>query len=260
MSSARRGKKPWNKGVVMPPDFGFKMAELSKKFWSDPANKEKIEVRNGKIAESKKGDKNPMKRPEVVRKRSLKMFGKLVGDKNPARNPEVRKKISSILLGHKVSEATRSRISKSLEGKLVGELNPFYGKRHSLIVREKSRVRAISQLISGLLKNRRTSIEIKVASELRKRNIDFVEQYPIANITVVDFYLPRHKVAIYCDGEFWHKSEWAKKNGVIGKDIAQNRYLENAGYKVFRFDESEINLSISDCMNRLSGYLDSDTL
>lgn len=255
LSISHKGKIPWNRGLEMPPEFRVKMGNLSRQFWLNPQNKEKIKIRNAKIAESKRGDKNPMKRPEVRVKHSQRMMGKLVGNKNPSKKPEVRNKISLALRGHGFSVESKKKISGTLKGKLVGELNPFFGKHHSKEVRERSRIRAIKQIASGLLRNRRTMIELKILEELENRNIKFLEQYPLANVTVADFYLPHYHTVIYCDGDYWHKGKWAMKNGVIEKDQKQNTKLETLGYKVFRFDEEKINRSPADCINEVENYI-----
>ena len=142
-------------------------------------------------------------------------------------------------------------------GRYGGDKNPFFGKHHTNKVREKSRARAIKQLVSGEFKNRPTSIELKVEEELVKRNINYKKQFPLVKITVVDFYLPDYKIAIYADGEFWHKSKWAEKQGTIEKDEKQNKTLAENGYNVFRFSESEINGSVGQCIDRVTNYINS---
>lgn len=257
LSVAHKGCTPWNKGIKMPLEFRLKMGELSKKFWKDPANIEKIRFRNAKVAISKLGDKNPMKRPGVRLKASMSMKGRLTGDLNPSRKPDVREKISKALIGHTFSLETRNKISKTLEGKMIGELNPFFGKHHTPEVRERSRLRAINMVASGLLSNRRTTIELRIRKELEKINLEFEEQAPLEEVTVVDFYLPNHRVVIYCDGDYWHKGEWAKKHRVINKDNWQTKILENSGYKVFRFSETEINNSADKCITLVKNYIQS---
>lgn len=255
LSLAHKGQTTWNKGIKMPAEFRLKMGRLSKEFWTNPENKEKILMRNFKVALSKLGNKNPMKRPEVVAKRSFKMIGKLVGDLNPSRNPEVRAKISKALKGHTFSEETKNKISHTLEGKMVGILNPFYGKHHTAENKEKSRARAINMITSGLLSKRRTGIELKIGKVLSEVNLKFNEQFPLEGITVVDFYLSEYKIVIYCDGDFWHKGEWAKRHDVIRKDNWQNKVLESRGYKVFRFSETDIDTSPEKCMNLVSRFI-----
>lgn len=249
ISEALKGRIPWNKGEHLSEGTKRKLSKISREFWSDPNNKEKIKIRNKKISESMKGDKNPMKRPEVRKKMGQKMKGKLVGNKNPAKKLEVRKKISERSKGHKVPIEVRKKISENLKGRYVGVNNPFYGKHHTKEVREKSRKRAIKQLISGELINKTTSIELKMERELIKRKIHHKKQFPLENMTVADFYLPLHRIVIYCDGIFWHKSDWAKKQGRLEKDRRQRECLENNNYRVFRFCETEINESIEKCID-----------
>lgn len=255
ISEALKGRIPWNKGKPLSEETRRKLSKISKEFWRDPKHKEKIEIRNKKISERMKGDRNPMKKLETRKKRSEKMKGKLIGDKNPAKKLETRRKISKALKGHEVSPEVRKKITKSLNGKYIGKLNPFYGKHHTEEVREKSRIRAIKQLISGKLRNRISSIELKIEKELRKGNIYYKKQFPLSDITLIDFYLPQYKVAIYCDGSFWHKSEWARKQGKIEKDRRQDKILTADGFKVFRFNEIEINKSAKRCVDKVTEYL-----
>jgi len=255
LSLVHKGKATWNKGIKMPLEFRLKMGKLSKEFWTNPENKGKILIRNLKVAESKKGDKNPMKRPEVALKASIAMKGRLVGDLNPSCRASVRAKISQALMGHTFTPESREKISKTRTGKLVGELNPFYGKHHTAENIEKSRVRTINMLTSGLLSSRRTTIELKVRGALLRANFKFKEQVPLKEITVVDFYLPEYNIVIYCDGDYWHKGGWAKKHKVPNKDKWQTKILENEGYKVFRFSETEIERSADNCIELVKDHI-----
>lgn len=255
ISEALKGRIPWNKGKNLPEETRRKIGKISKERWSNPEYRKKMEIYNKKSSTRIRGDRNPMKNREIREKVSKKMKGKLVGDKNPAKKLKVRRKISRTLKGHIVSPKVKKKIAKSLIGKYIGELNPFYGRHHTKEVKEKSRIRAIRQLVSGKLRNRITSIELKIEKELGKRNIYYKKQFPLINRTIADFYLPRYRVVIYCDGSFWHKSKWAEKQGVIEKDKKQNRILTVNGYKVFRFPEVKINNSVEKCVNKIVKYI-----
>lgn len=255
ISEALKGRIPWNKGKNLPEGTRRKIGKISKERWSNPEYRKKMEIYNKKSSERMKGDKNPMKNREVREKVSKKMKGKLVGDKNPAKKLKVRRKISRTLKGHIVSPKVKKKIARSLIGRYAGKLNPFYGRHHTKEVKEKSRIRAIRQLISGKLRNRITSIELKIEKELGKRNIYYKKQFPLLNRTIADFYLPRYRVAIYCDGSFWHESKWAEKQGVREKDRKQVKILIANGYKVFRFPEIEINKSPKKCVDKVTKYI-----
>lgn len=115
-------------------------------------------------------------------------------------------------------------------------------------------------MVSGSFGGKKTSIEKKLETKLIERGVFYKGQFPLLGITVADFYLPRHKIAIYADGDFWHKSKWAEKQGVVQKDQRQNRVLADAGYIVFRFSESEINLSADNCIDKVLNYISSNNL
>lgn len=78
-----------------------------------------------------------------------------------------------------------------------------------------------------------------------------------------DFVIPGMRIAIFCDGEFWHGKDWnVRKNDHksncefwhskiernIERDRKVNKVLESRGWKVFRFWETEI-LKESDKFN-----------
>jgi len=251
ISEALKGRIPWNKGKNLSEETRRKIGKISKERWSNPEYRKKMEIYNKKSSERMKGDKNPMKRLEARKKVSKGMKGKLVGNRNPAKRLEVRRKIRQALKGHTFSLETRKKISKTLNGRYEGKDNPFYGKHHTKEVKEKSRIRAIRQLISGEIGKNNTSIEMGIEKELKRRNIFYQRQIPLCNITVADFYLPRCRIAIYADGTFWHESKWAEKHGVIEKDKKQNKILIANCYRVFRFSEPEINSSVKKCVDKI---------
>ena len=101
-------------------------------------------------------------------------------------------------------------------------------------------------------KFKRTSIELKTEKMLKQLNIEYEEQKMIPEAhTAADFYIPEQRLVIYADGTFWHKSEWAKKNGIIDKDGNQDFLLAFNGYKVLRLSEDEINLHPRRCLTRI---------
>ncbi len=99
------------------------------------------------------------------------------------------------------------------------------GYKHSIISKAKMRKSHIKVMISGQLETRETNIEKAIRDELEKRKIAFIPQYPIKYIAIVDFYLPDYDIIIQCDGDFWHKSEWAIKFGKDKKDKKQTKKL-----------------------------------
>ena len=72
------------------------------------------------------------------------------------------------------------------------------------------------------------------------------EQKPIANKFIVDVYIPKYKLIIQWDGDYWHgnpdyNEELTPKQIKRAKiDYSQNRYFIKCGYNVLRFWESEV--------------------
>lgn len=89
-----------------------------------------------------------------------------------------------------------------------------------------------------------------------------------------DFVIKRYKIAIFCDGEFWHGRNWeirkndhksncefwySKIERNIERDEEVNAELHRQGWKVFRFWETEITKEPDKCLNRILNYMNTDT-
>ncbi|WP_141500956.1 endonuclease domain-containing protein [Paenibacillus luteus] len=91
-----------------------------------------------------------------------------------------------------------------------------------------------------------TSIEIKMANELKRRGLNYIDQYLFKDKFRLDFLLPDHNVVIECDGDYWHNLPH-----VIKRDNSKNAYLRACGYRVFRFWERDINADIVKCVDEV---------
>lgn len=85
-----------------------------------------------------------------------------------------------------------------------------------------------------------------------------------------DFVIKRHKIAVFCDGEFWHGKNWeirkddhksnrefwhSKIERNIERDKEVNAELYRQGWKVFRFWETEITKNPNECLKRILNYM-----
>jgi G:T-mismatch repair DNA endonuclease (very short patch repair protein) len=77
---------------------------------------------------------------------------------------------------------------------------------------------------------------------LDKLGINYVFQYPILRYDV-DFAIPELKIAIECDGEYWHQD---KK-----RDKERQSKIEKEGWFVLRYSETKIN----QCLNEIEDEL-----
>jgi DNA mismatch endonuclease, patch repair protein len=111
------------------------------------------------------------------------------------------------------------------------------------------------------IRSKDTSIELMLRKELWRRGL----RYRVNCKSVYgkpDILFIKAKVAIFCDGDFWHgkdynegkfvkfenKEYWndkIKKN--ITRDLQVNQALVNQGYVVLRFWESDIKKDLNEC-------------
>ena len=89
-----------------------------------------------------------------------------------------------------------------------------------------------------------------------------------------DFVIKGSKIAIFCDGEFWHGRNWGvRKNdhksncefwhSKIERNMERDKEVDaellRQGWKVFRFWESEITKEPDKCLNRILNYMNADS-
>ncbi len=118
-------------------------------------------------------------------------------------------------------------------------------------------------------KSKNTSIEVLLGRALWQRGLRYrkhakwVPGHP-------DFCYIGKKVAVFCDGEFWHGRDWteAKRRLKSNREfwiakIERNRQrdceitekLERDGWTVLRFWESDIRKHLDDCVDRVEAAL-----
>lgn len=85
---------------------------------------------------------------------------------------------------------------------------------------------------------------------LKKYKIKFKKQVPLCGISVVDFYIPKTKTIIQCDGDYWHRRPEAKQ-----RDELQNKIFWEKGYNLYRFWEKDIIKSAKSCIDKIDSIL-----
>ena len=111
-----------------------------------------------------------------------------------------------------------------------------------------------SHLTSRTKKNNRSTgstAERVLAVELKKLKLDLTT-HPASIVGKPDFAVVRSRLAIFCDGDFWHGRNWRARRGSnskywcakiqrnIRRDKDVSAELEARGWKVLRFWESDI--------------------
>jgi len=114
---------------------------------------------------------------------------------------------------------------------------PDVVERHSLAMKEinsrpeviaKRRASMIGRKILVPFKN--TSIELKIQQILKRNGYQFSTHVPLCGICVPDIVFEFEKIAIFCDGDYWHN--YPDGND---RDHEQDRILKENGWKVIRF-------------------------
>ena len=108
--------------------------------------------------------------------------------------------------------------------------------------------------VMRLIRSKNSKAELLVFSYLRRNEIYFQKHYSKA-LGKPDIALPRKKIAVFIDGDFWHgrnykhrlkgrgkNDPWVKKiERNIERDKFQNERLASYDWKILRVWESDIN-------------------
>lgn len=118
--------------------------------------------------------------------------------------------------------------------------------------------------------NEKTSIELIFENMLRNAGLLFARPDQLINPLPgrPDFVLPKWRIAIFCDGDFWHGYEpkrktpnnnsdfWtAKIDRNIARDAEVRQGIHDAGWKVLRFWEHEIKREPEKCVATLKSLI-----
>lgn len=110
-----------------------------------------------------------------------------------------------------------------------------------------------------------TRIEVVLGRELWHRGLRY-RKNDKSVIGTPDFSFKGRKLAVFCDGEFWHGRNWstnkariksntsywhAKIERNIERDLRVNQQLESAGWNVLRFWESDIRKHPQQCADEI---------
>ena len=136
-----------------------------------------------------------------------------------------------------------------MQGNTLGELNKgrIFTEEWKQKLRESRRYREYPTT--------NTSIEEKIKNELKKLNISFETQYPVAGQPDIAI-LGKKPIYIFADGCYWHCCEQCFPNG--NRHIYKREYdkkitkeLVDSGYIVLRFWEHEINKNLNECIEKI---------
>lgn len=103
--------------------------------------------------------------------------------------------------------------------------------------------------LSRNLRNNSTLAEVLLWNNLKKRQMcgyQFMRQKPIGNY-IVDFYCSKLKLIIEIDGET-HQYK-------LTEDVERQKWLENLGLKVLRFDDTEVKSDMRNVLHSIYNWI-----
>lgn len=117
-----------------------------------------------------------------------------------------------------------------------------------------------------------TPIESKLGKALWHRGYRYRKNYKKLK-GKPDIVFIKQKLAIFCDGEFWHGHDWknskkkfksnkeywiSKIERNMERDKEINDFLKNSGWKVLRFWGKEIEKNLGECIERIENHLNEE--
>lgn len=121
------------------------------------------------------------------------------------------------------------------------------------------------------IRSKNTSIEVLLCKELRKRGYGYRKNYKELP-GKPDIVLTKYKIAIFCDGEFFHGKDWASQKERVqqgnnpeywiskiernmARDEEINRELLHQGWIVLRFWGKDIRKHMESCVNEIENAI-----
>lgn len=120
------------------------------------------------------------------------------------------------------------------------------GMKFSKETRERIRLANLKKIIP----KEDTSIEKAVQNELQRRGISFKRQIVVLSVCRPDIVFPEEKLAVFCDGDYWHNRPDVKE-----RDRKQERILMEHGWRLLRFWEHEIHQDVSHVVDEIEKHV-----
>lgn len=242
-AESRKGCEPWNKGkegcFSEEARMKMRLAQLGRKVPKEvvqkiaDANRGKKRSADTKrrLSEANKGQIPWNKgKTNVYSEEHLKLLSDLATER-------AKKEGNNFGNSHTVSDEVRKRIAEKLKGHTVSEET-----------KAKIREKRLKQIFP--LKD--TSIEVAIQNELDRLELVYQKHLGVCGICQPDIVFPKRKIAVFCDGDYWHNLPH-----IIEKDRWQNQILSENGWAVFRFWEHEIKEDPRKCVVAILEHISS---
>lgn len=135
-----------------------------------------------------------------------------------------------------------------------------------------ARTKTLEQISYNMsqVRNKNTTIELRLETELNKRGLTTYVKNRKDIPGKPDFAFEARKIAVFCDGDFWHGYNWNEAKETIhsnrefwipkieknlARDAKVNETLEDQGWRVFRFWGHEIKKNPGLCADVIEAAL-----
>lgn len=159
------------------------------------------------------------------------------------------------MFGKHLDPNTREMLSRIRKNKYKGDSNPFFGKHHSDLTREKMRAKWHTR--SFAQKNNKLELKLQIA--LMARGMAFSTHEKIVGRP--DIFI-KPNICVFVDGCYWHGCgcKFDERRGGahvsyiktrIKHDAEINNSLVTLGFVVLRFWEHQITENVEKCVNQV---------
>ena len=112
--------------------------------------------------------------------------------------------------------------------------------------------------IMAAIHSKNTKIEIRLRRALWHKGVRYRKNFKVCGCRV-DIAITKYKIAVFCDGEFWHGKKkrkiltnveyWEEKiRRNIERDLDNTISLRDNGWEVLRFWETDIEKHLDQCV------------
>lgn len=148
----------------------------------------------------------------------------------------------------KLSEAHRGQVSwlKGLTKETDERVKRFAEKLRGRKLSEKTRDKVRKARLTRVFPVKDTFIEVAMQNELARREIIYAKHVPVCGVCQPDIVFPEKKIAVFCDGDYWHNLPNRK---LMDRRIDET--LRRNDWVVYRFWEHEINSDVKACVDKI---------
>lgn len=177
-----------------------------------------------------------MKRHNKVRTREEQLENLKKSNTGRAWTDETRRNVSEgVKRSYENNEKLRSMRSESNR------------KRWRKLSQDEKEEKCRKRILAGHIATQKkhiTSIEIKMKKQLQGMGWEFKQQFPMYyGRFIVDFYIPKYRMIIECNGEYWHRLPER-----IDRDKRLEEFAKEHGFRIIFVWENEINKNVHDAL------------